>query len=87
MKDILDIQLKEYKSNTGSLANHLLHLLEKCEIKESLSFIASLSKYKWKKLLQKKLVQLNKEYCAKRSISLSKLRTLNKYKKEPKREQ
>ena len=26
IKDILDIQLKEYKSNTGSLANHLLHL-------------------------------------------------------------
>ena len=28
IKDILDIQLKEYKSNTGSLANHLLHLLK-----------------------------------------------------------
>ena len=26
IKNILDIQLKEYKSNTGSLANHLLHL-------------------------------------------------------------
>ena len=37
--------------------------------------------------MQKKLVQLNKEYCTKKSINLSKLRTLNKYKKEPKREQ
>ena len=37
--------------------------------------------------MQKKLAQLNKEYCTKKSINLSKLRTLNKYKKEPKREQ
>ena len=44
IKDILDIQLKEYKSNTGSLANRLLHLLKKIDIKESLSYIASLSK-------------------------------------------
>ena len=44
IKDILDIQLKEYKSNTGSLASHLLHLLKKIDIKESLSYIASLSK-------------------------------------------
>ena len=80
VKEILDIQLKEYKCNTGSLANHLLHLLEKYDIKESLSYIASLSKNKWKKLLQKKLVQLNKEYCTKKSINSSKLRTLNKYK-------
>ena len=28
IKDILDIQLKEYISNTDSLANHLLHLLK-----------------------------------------------------------
>ena len=56
IKDILDIQLKEYKSNTGSLTNHLLHLLEKYDIKESLSYIASLSKNKWEKLLEKKLV-------------------------------
>ena len=25
IKDIIDIQLKEFRSNTGSLANHLLH--------------------------------------------------------------
>ena len=25
IKDIIDIQLKEHKSNTGSLANHLLY--------------------------------------------------------------
>ena len=84
IKDILDIQLKEHKSNTGSLTNHLLHLLEKYDIKESLSYIASLSKNKWKKLLQKKLLQLNLEYCTKKSINLSKLRTLNKYKKRTK---
>ena len=29
IKDILEIQLKECKSNTGSLANHLLNLLKK----------------------------------------------------------
>ena len=84
----LDIQLKEYKSNTGSLANHFLHLLKKKkkDLKESLSQIASLSKSKWKKLLQKKLVQLNNQYCTKKSIDLSKLTTSSKYKKEPKRE-
>ena len=49
--------------------------------------MASLSKIKWKKLFQKKIVQLNKEYCTKKSINLSKLITLNKYKKEPRREQ
>ena len=37
--------------------------------------------------MQKKLVQLNTEYCTKKSINLSKLTTLSKYKKEPKREQ
>ena len=46
IKNILDIQLKEYKSNTGSLANNLLHLLQKHDIKESPSYIASLSKNK-----------------------------------------
>ena len=39
--------------NTGSFANHLLHLLKKSDIKESLSYIAGLSKNKWKCLLQK----------------------------------
>ena len=29
IKDMLDIQLREYKCNTGSLANHLSHLLKK----------------------------------------------------------
>ena len=29
IKDMLDIQLREYKCNAGSLANHLLHLLKK----------------------------------------------------------
>ena len=82
IKDILDTQLKEYNSNTESLANHLLHLLEKYDIKESLSYMASLSKNRWKKL-----VQLKKEHCTKKSVDLSKLRTLNKYKKEPKRKQ
>ena len=33
IKDMLDIQLKEYKCNTGSLANHLLHLLKKLILK------------------------------------------------------
>ena len=51
------------------------------------SYKASLSKNKSKKLLQEKLLQLNNEYCTKKSINLSKLTTLNKYKKEPKREQ
>ena len=37
--------------------------------------------------MKKKLVQLNEEYCTKKSINLSKLKTLNKYKREPKREQ
>ena len=60
INEILDIQLKEYKSNTGSLANHLLYLPEKYDIKETLSYIASLSENKWKKLLQKKLVQFKK---------------------------
>ena len=44
IKDKLDIQLKECKFNTGSLANYLLHLLKQIDIKESLSYIASLSK-------------------------------------------
>ena len=87
IKDILDIQLKEYKSNTCSLAKHLSHLLNKFDIKESLSYVASLTKIKWKKLLHEKLVQLNNDFCTKNSINLSKLTTLNKYKKEPKREQ
>ena len=51
IKDKLDIQLKERKFNTGSLANYLLHLLKQIDIKESLSYIASLSKKKWKMLL------------------------------------
>ena len=38
-------------------------------------------------LLYKKLLQLNNEYCSKKSINLSKITTLNKHKKEPKREQ
>ena len=82
IKDILDIQLKEYKSNTCSLAKHLSHLLNKFDIKESLSYVASLSKIKWKKLLHEKLVQLNNDFCTKNSINLSKLTTLNKYKNQ-----
>ena len=32
-KDIPDIQLKEYESNIGSLANHLLYLLKNMILK------------------------------------------------------
>ena len=37
-------------------------------------------------LMQKKVVRLNREYSTKKSISLFKLATLSKYKKEPKEE-
>ena len=53
IKDILDIKLKEYKSNTCSLAKHLSNLLNKFDIKESLSYVASLSKIKWKDYCRK----------------------------------
>ena len=39
-----------------------------------------------KKVITEK-VQFNNKYCTKKSINLSKLTTLNKHKKEPKREQ
>ena len=69
LNDILDIQLKAYKSNTSCFANHVLNLLKKYDVKESLSYIASLSKNKWEKLLQKKSVKFNIEYCTKKKIN------------------
>ena len=71
LNDILDIQLKAYKSNTSCFANHVLNLLKKYDVKESLSYIASLSKNKWEKLLQKKSVKFNIEYCIPRRRSIN----------------
>ena len=56
IKDKLDIQLKERKFNTGSLANYLLHLLKQIDIKESLSYIASLSKKKVENVIVQKVI-------------------------------
>ena len=56
IKDKLDIQLKERKFNTGSLANYLLHLLKQIDIKESLSYIASLSKKEVENVIVQKVI-------------------------------
>ena len=56
IKDKLDIQLKERKFNTGSLANYLLHLLKQIDIKESLSYIPSLSKKKVENVIVQKVI-------------------------------
>ena len=84
--DLLQLQLTEFKSNCDNLGNHFLNLLRKFNITEPLTTIAKLSKNKWKKLIAKKITEFNNEYCSKKSQKLSKLTTLNKYKKQPKPE-
>ena len=66
-----------FRVNPHSIVRVPLQSLKKYDIKESLSYIASLSKNKRKNLLQRKQIQLNKEYCTNKSINLSKLPNLN----------
>ena len=86
-QDIATIQLDEHKNNKGNLLNHMIVLLNKYQINESLQQIKALSKTKWKNILKQKMIKRTEEYCKTKSQNLSKLKLLNKYKTKPQKEQ
>ena len=86
INDISHIQIEENSNNKESIINQNIKLLEKYNINETKETISLMTKSKWKKLVKTKIEEKVNEIYKNECKKLKKLKCLNQYKTNIKRE-